>query len=64
MTSRAAWTRLFDETITELRFDVDGEALSLEPTLNLLQDSPGRAAPQGRRGPGHHAVGPTCGPLR
>ena len=39
VTGRAAWTRLFDETITALRFDVDGEALALEPTLNLLQDS-------------------------
>ena len=39
VTGRSAWTRLFDETITALRFDVDGEALSLEPTLSLLQDS-------------------------
>ncbi len=39
ITGRSAWTRLFDETITALRFDVDGEALSLEPTLSLLQDS-------------------------
>ena len=47
VTSRAAWTRLFDETITNLRFEVDGEALSLEPTLNLLQDS---RADQRRKG--------------
>ena len=39
VTGRSAWTRLFDETITALRFDVDGEALSLEPTLSLLQDA-------------------------
>ena len=39
VTGRAAWIRLFDETITALRFDVAGEALSLEPTLNLLQDA-------------------------
>ena len=39
VTGRSAWTRLFDETITALRFDVDGEALSLEPTLSLLPDS-------------------------
>ena len=38
VTGRSAWTRLFDETITALRFDVDGEALSLEPTLSLMQD--------------------------
>ena len=37
-TSRAAWDRLFNETMTALRFDVEGEPkpLSLEPTLNLL----------------------------
>lgn len=37
-TGRAAWVRLFDETITALRFHVDGEELPLEPTLNFLQD--------------------------
>ena len=41
VTGRSAWTRLFDETITALRFEVDGENLSLEPTLNLLQDHDG-----------------------
>ena len=34
-----AWNRLFDETMAALRFDVDGEELTLEPTLNLLQDA-------------------------
>ena len=43
VTGRGAWTRLFDETITSLRFAVDGERLSLEPTLNLLQDPDGGA---------------------
>ncbi|TBN09591.1 M3 family oligoendopeptidase [Agrobacterium cavarae] len=38
MTSAAAFNRLFDETMTDLRFDVDGEALPLEPTLNMLQE--------------------------
>ena len=38
VTSYGAWNRLFDETITALRFDVDGEKLAIEPTLNLLQD--------------------------
>lgn len=39
-TSRAAFSRLFNETLTRLRFDVKGESnnLSLEPTLNLLSD--------------------------
>ncbi|MFN0219704.1 MAG: M3 family oligoendopeptidase [Hyphomicrobium sp.] len=37
-TGRSAWTRLFNETMSALRFDVagEGEPLSLEPTLNLL----------------------------
>jgi oligoendopeptidase F len=41
VTGRAAWNRLFDETIASLRFDVDGQELSLEPTLSLLQDNDG-----------------------
>ena len=34
----SAWNRLFDETMAALRFDLDGEELTLEPTLNKLQD--------------------------
>lgn len=45
ITGRGAWNRLFDETITALRFNVDGEELALEPALNLLQD----ADPERRR---------------
>lgn len=37
VTGRGAWNRLFDETLTQLRFNVDGEELALEPTLNLMQ---------------------------
>jgi oligoendopeptidase F len=36
--SFAAWNRLFDETVASLRFRVNGKALAIEPTLNLLQD--------------------------
>ncbi len=36
-TSAAAFNRLFDETMAGLRFEVDGETLTLEPTLNLMQ---------------------------
>jgi oligoendopeptidase F len=38
LTSRGAWNRLFNETMTALRFEVKGEGapLPLEPTLNLL----------------------------
>ncbi len=38
VTGRGAWNRLFDETMTALRFDVDGKSLAIEPTLNLLQE--------------------------
>ena len=41
LTGRGAWNRLFDETMTALRFNVGGEELSLEPTLNRLQDPDG-----------------------
>ena len=34
----AAWNRLFDETTAGLEFDVDGETLGLEATLNLLTE--------------------------
>lgn len=41
VTSNAAWDRLFNETIASLRFSVQGERLTLEPTLNKLVDSDG-----------------------
>lgn len=41
MTGAAAWNRLFDETIASLRFPLDGEELTLELTLNKLQDNDG-----------------------
>jgi len=47
---RAAWVRLFDETLAGLRFEVDGRRLSLSDTLNLLSDKDGavrRAAAKG-----------------
>ena len=44
ITSHAAWSRLFSETMTGLRFDVEGEnePLTLEPTLNFLLSPDGR----------------------
>ncbi len=36
VTGRGGWSRLFSETMASMRFDVDGEMLPLEPTLNLL----------------------------
>ena len=41
MTAIAAWNRLFDATIANLRFKVRGKTLAIEPTLNLLQDRSG-----------------------
>jgi oligoendopeptidase F len=37
----AAWNRLFDQTISGLRFKVGAKELAIEPTLNLLQDRDG-----------------------
>ncbi|MGB8400140.1 M3 family oligoendopeptidase [Bradyrhizobium sp.] len=45
----AAWNRLFDQTISGLRFRIGGKELAIEPALNLLQDRAGekrRAAAQ------------------
>ena len=38
LTGRAAWTRLFDETIAALRFPVGGEDLTVQQALHLLSD--------------------------
>jgi oligoendopeptidase F len=38
VTGRGAFNRLFDETMAALRFNVNGEMLALEPTLNLMQE--------------------------
>jgi oligoendopeptidase F len=38
VTGYSAWNRLFDETMADLKFTVDGQELLLEPTLNLLLD--------------------------
>ncbi|WP_407176817.1 M3 family oligoendopeptidase [Bradyrhizobium sp. STM 3562] len=41
-TGFSAWNRLFDQTISALRFKVAGKELAIEPTLNLLQDRDGQ----------------------
>jgi oligoendopeptidase F len=46
VTGRGAWNRLFDETMTDLRFTIDGEELSLEPALNRLQHPDGAVRQQ------------------
>ncbi|WP_293853506.1 M3 family oligoendopeptidase [uncultured Alsobacter sp.] len=46
VTGRSAWNRLFDETISSLRFKVGDEELTLEPTLNKMQDADGAVRKQ------------------
>jgi len=38
VTGRAAWNRLFDETMARLTFDVGGDTLTLEAALNRLSE--------------------------
>jgi oligoendopeptidase F len=38
VTGYSAWNRLFDETLASLRFKVEDQELTIEPTLNLLMD--------------------------
>ncbi|KKB76059.1 oligoendopeptidase F [Devosia soli] len=38
VTAFSAWNRLFDETMSALEFEVDGETLNLESTLHLLSE--------------------------
>ncbi len=47
-TGYGAFNRLFDQTISGLRFRVAGKELAIEPTLNLLQDR----APEKRKAAG------------
>jgi len=55
-TGFGAFNRLFDETMADLRFEVDGEKLTLEPTLNLMQDKD-----EARRKAGSEALARTFG---
>ena len=38
----SAWNRLFDQTISALRFKVAAKEIAIEPTLNMLQDRDGK----------------------
>jgi oligoendopeptidase F len=38
VSGHAAWNRMFDQTISSLRFKVGAKELEIEPTLTLLQD--------------------------
>lgn len=50
----AAWNRLYDETSAGLEFDVNGEVMGLEATLNLLTDHD-----RSKREAGAHALAKT-----
>ena len=39
LTGRSAWNRLFDETMSSLRFNIDGQEVSSELAFNQLQDN-------------------------
>lgn len=41
VTGFGAWNRLFDETMSGLRFTIDGNELPIEPVLTMLQDADG-----------------------
>jgi oligoendopeptidase F len=56
VTGRSAWNRLFDDTMSALRFTVDGRELGIEATLNLLVNPD-----EARRRQGHEALAKTLG---
>lgn len=41
VTGRMAWVRLFEETISAMRFDVGGEELTISDTLDQMSDTDG-----------------------
>jgi oligoendopeptidase F len=49
VTGRAAWSRLFDELMADLRFDIDDERKTLGETLNLLSDIKGEVRKKGAK---------------
>jgi oligoendopeptidase F len=53
---RAAWTRLFDETMAGLRFEVDGKSMTSAEALHLLSDRDGKVRKVAAK-----AVGKTLG---
>ncbi|MFC3703790.1 M3 family oligoendopeptidase [Devosia honganensis] len=54
VTAFSAWNRLFDETLSSLEFEVDGEKLNLEATLHLLSEKD-----EARREAAFHALSRT-----
>ncbi len=49
VTGHSAWSRLFDELMSDLRFDIGGDQKTLGDTLNLLSDADGKVRKNGAR---------------
>jgi oligoendopeptidase F len=56
VTGAQAWNRLFDETMAALKFEVEGETLSIEATLHRLSDKDEKT-----RAAAFHGLGKTLG---
>lgn len=54
VTGRSSWSRLFDETMADMRIDVDGDKLTLSDTLNRLSDTDGNTRKIAAKSLGNH----------
>ena len=57
VTGRSAWSRLFDETMADMRIDIDGTPLTLADTLNRLSDTDGTVRKGAAKALGHQLTG-------
>jgi oligoendopeptidase F len=57
VTGRSSWSRLFDETMADMRIDVDGDELTLSDTLNRLSDMDGSVRKTAAKALGGHLNG-------
>lgn len=53
-TGRSSWLRLFDETMADMRIDIDVESLTLGDTLNCLSDGSGAVRKTAAKALGKH----------
>ena len=60
VTGAGAWNRLFDETVASLRFEIEGEQLTLEPTLARLSDRDETKREAAAEGAGEDVRARTC----
>ncbi|MBT3557151.1 MAG: M3 family oligoendopeptidase [Rhodospirillales bacterium] len=57
VTGRSSWSRLFDETMADMRIDLDGEQLTLSDTLNRLSSTDGAVRKAAAKALGQHLSG-------